>query len=115
VSEFAQPKNEVPLESSIPAAPLESILCTEELHRRPARLPDYEKENAALVALVSALTDSPRAILQTLADTILEITLGGTRTGGRFSCAKRGPANVGTTDSASSAWGNVAKLSRKIS
>ena len=64
------------LEASIPAAaaPLESILCTEELHRRPSRPPDYEKENRALVNLVSALADSPGTILQTLADTILDIT-----------------------------------------
>jgi PAS domain S-box-containing protein len=51
---------------------LESILCTEELHRRPSRPPEYEKENRALVALAHALADSPRTILQTLADTILE-------------------------------------------
>jgi hypothetical protein len=64
------------LDASIPAAaaPLESILCTEELHRRPSRPPDYEKENRALVNLVSALADSPGTILQTLADTILDIT-----------------------------------------
>ena len=55
------------------AAPLESILCTEELHRRPSRPPDYEKENRALVKLVSALADSPTTIFQTLADTILDI------------------------------------------
>lgn len=65
---------EVQLESSIPAAPLESILCTEELQRRPSRPPDYEKENRALVNLVSALADSPNSILQILADTILDIT-----------------------------------------
>ncbi len=52
---------------------LESILCTEELHRRPSRPPDHEKENRALVALAQALADSPRIILQTLADTILEV------------------------------------------
>jgi PAS domain S-box-containing protein len=65
-----------PLESSIPvgAAPLESILCTEDLHRRPSRAPDYEKENRALVKLVSVLADSPSTILQTLAETILDIT-----------------------------------------
>src|SRR5438046_9175768 len=65
-----------PFEHSVPeaAASLESILCTEELERRPSRLPDYEKENRALVALVSALADSPGTILQTLAETILEIT-----------------------------------------
>src|SRR5215467_10177630 len=53
---------------------LGSILCTAELRCRPSRPPDYEKENSALVALVSALADSPRTILQTLTETILEIT-----------------------------------------
>jgi len=53
--------------------PLESILCTEELNQRPSRLPDYEAENRALVLLVRALANSPRIILQTLADTILEV------------------------------------------
>jgi hypothetical protein len=42
------------------AVPLESILRTEELHRRPWRPPDYEKENRALVALAIALADSPK-------------------------------------------------------
>ena len=55
------------------AAPLESILRTEDLRRRPARPPDYEKENTALVALAGALADSPRTILQTLADKVLAI------------------------------------------
>jgi PAS domain S-box-containing protein len=53
--------------------PLESVLCTEELDRRPSRPPDYETENRALAALVQALADSPRTILQTLADKILEV------------------------------------------
>jgi hypothetical protein len=63
------------VDTSIPygEVSLESILCTEELHRRPSRPPDYEKENRALVALAKALADSPRTILQTLADTILEV------------------------------------------
>jgi PAS domain S-box-containing protein len=56
------------------AAPLESIICTEELYRRPSRPPDHERENRALVKLVSALADSPATIFQTLAETILEIT-----------------------------------------
>ena len=55
------------------AAPLESILCTDELHRRPSRAPDYEKENRALVVLARALAESPRTILQVLADTILSV------------------------------------------
>ena len=68
-------RNEFPLGASIPtgAAPLEAILCTEELRSRPSRPPDYEEENRALVALASALADSPRTILQTLADTVLAI------------------------------------------
>ena len=60
--------------SSIPVAPLESILCTEELHRRQSRPPDYATENRALVKLVSALADSPSSTLQTLAETILDVT-----------------------------------------
>ena len=65
-------QNDVLLEAS--AAGLESILRTEKLQRRPSRPPDYEKENRALVALASALADSPHTILQILAETILEIT-----------------------------------------
>jgi GAF domain-containing protein len=52
---------------------LSTILCTEELYRRPARPRDYAKENYALVALAQALADSPGTILQTLADMILVI------------------------------------------
>ena len=76
MAQSASSKNDVPLESSIPEgrASLQSVLCTEELKRRPSRPPDYEKENAALVALVGALATSPCTILQTLAETILEIT-----------------------------------------
>ncbi len=56
---------------------VESILCTEELNRRPARRPDYETENRALVAMAQALADSPRTVLQTLADTLLEVCQAG--------------------------------------
>src|SRR6516165_9315886 len=54
-------------------APLDSILRTEELRRRPQRPAEYEKETSALAALVTALADSPGSILQTLADKVLEI------------------------------------------
>jgi PAS domain S-box-containing protein len=74
MAESAGMTSDVLLESSLPTAPLESILCTEELQRRPSRPPDYEKENRALVKLVSALADSPATIFQTLAETILDIT-----------------------------------------
>jgi PAS domain S-box-containing protein len=74
VTESTNLQNDVPLETSIPGAvSLESILCTEELPNRPGRPPDHEKENSALVALTSALADSPRTILQTLADKVLEV------------------------------------------
>ena len=53
--------------------PLEAILCTEELTRRPRRPPDYETENGALVSLAQALAESPRSILQILADKMLEV------------------------------------------
>ena len=65
----------VPFESSnqIAAAPLESIVCTQELRNRPSRSPEYEKENRALAALARALADSPHTILQTLADKVFEV------------------------------------------
>jgi len=53
--------------------PLESVLCTEQLAQRPSREPDYEKDSRALVALCQALADTPRTILQRLADTILDV------------------------------------------
>ncbi len=65
---------DVPVENHCPGASLESILCTEELCRRPSRPPDYERENCALVKLVSALADSPSTIFQTLVETILDVT-----------------------------------------
>lgn len=70
---------QAPVESSFPggAAPLTSILLTDELRRRPLRAPEYERENSALVSLVSALADSPRTILQTLADKVLEVLQAG--------------------------------------
>ena len=76
MSESAEPQNDFSPEASMPegAAPFESIVCTEELHRRPWRPPDFEKENRALVALVTALSDSASTIFQTLAETILDVT-----------------------------------------
>jgi transcriptional regulator with GAF, ATPase, and Fis domain len=56
------------------AVPVSSIPCAEDLQRRPSRPPDYEKENRALVQLVSALADSPTTIFQTLVETIQDIT-----------------------------------------
>jgi PAS domain S-box-containing protein len=75
VTELAKFQKSVPRDPLLPkgAAPLESIVCTEQLRDRPSRPPDHERENAALVALSSALADSPRTILQTLADKVLDV------------------------------------------
>jgi signal transduction histidine kinase len=59
--------------SSRGRVPLETIVRTEELSRRPSRAPDYAGENKALLALSTALADSPLTILQTLADRVLEV------------------------------------------
>ena len=76
VLESPEPENDFSLEASMPegTAPLESIVCTEELRSRPLRPPDFEKENRALVALAIALSDSASTIFQTLAETILDVT-----------------------------------------
>jgi PAS domain S-box-containing protein len=68
---IAEARGEVKLDRGL--VPLEQILCTEELWRRPRRPPDYETENRALGKLVDALAHAPRTILQTLADTLLEV------------------------------------------
>jgi signal transduction histidine kinase len=75
VTESAKSQNDDPLGTPIPTgeASLGPILYTGELHRRPSRPPDHEEENHALVALMGALAGSPSTILQTLAETILEI------------------------------------------
>lgn len=56
-----------------PSVPLDAILRTDELKRRPSRAPDFDTEVRALTALVSSLADSPSSILQTLAETTLEV------------------------------------------
>jgi PAS domain S-box-containing protein len=55
------------------AIPLESVLCTDELNRRPSRPPDYQAESRALGELTEALADSPRTILQKLVEVALKI------------------------------------------
>lgn len=55
-------------------APLESILRTSELVRRPWRRPDHQAENEVFVALSQALAEQPREILQTLAEKMLEVS-----------------------------------------
>lgn len=77
--ESADSRTEVPLATVMPGAQssLDSILRTEELLKRPHRPPDRVGETAALTALVRALADSPGTILQTLADTVLEVLQAG--------------------------------------
>ena len=52
--------------------PLEAVLITDELRRRPSRNPDYEGDARAEEALAQALSDSPKKILGALADIVLE-------------------------------------------
>ena len=61
------------IDGSMGPVSLDSILFTHELDRRPSRPPDHEKQSRALVALMQALADSPQTVLQTLADTILDV------------------------------------------
>ena len=58
------------------SVPLEAVLCTEELERRPSRPPDYHAENQALRTLVQELTNSPENVLQKLVDVALELCRG---------------------------------------
>lgn len=58
---------------SIPGAPLEAILRTDELNARPTRPPNRELERAALTTLARGLSSSPDGVLQSLADTILKV------------------------------------------
>ena len=53
--------------------PLASIICTHELDRRPARQPDPDALNVALVLLAQTLANSPEQILQQLGETALEL------------------------------------------
>ncbi|MGP1680335.1 MAG: PAS domain S-box protein [Burkholderiales bacterium] len=50
---------------------LQSMLSTAELSRRPARPPDHETENRALIDLARELATSPDTILKKLAETAL--------------------------------------------
>jgi PAS domain S-box-containing protein len=50
---------------------LQSMRSTAELSRRPARAPDHEAENRALIALARDLAISPEGILQKLVDAAL--------------------------------------------
>src|ERR1700680_3337818 len=55
--------------------PLESVICTQELHRRQARHPDHAAVTAALIALAQTMANSPEHILQELVATALKLCL----------------------------------------
>jgi len=59
--------------SAISSIPLESVICTRELSRRPARQPDPEAVTSALIRLGQTMADSPERVLQQLVDTALEL------------------------------------------
>ena len=53
--------------------PLEDVITTAELDRRPARAPDFESESRALVGLMRALREADANVLQQLAETALDL------------------------------------------
>src|ERR1700680_2007017 len=55
--------------------PLESVICTQELHRRQARPPDDAAVTAALIALAQTMANSPERILQELVAAALKLCL----------------------------------------
>ena len=57
----------------VDAAPLASVLCTEELHRRPPRLPDFEQQSRSLLTLSQVLAESPDSVFASLAAEILTL------------------------------------------
>ena len=52
---------------------LEQVIINSALQYRPARTPDHEAENKALIALARTLADSPDKILQRLVETALQL------------------------------------------
>jgi len=55
------------------AVPLDEVLITPELSRRPGREPDYRAENQALTQLAQAMVQSPQALLNRLVRMALEL------------------------------------------
>jgi signal transduction histidine kinase len=65
---FAQSMSDSPV-------PLESVLCTEELNRRPTRQPNHEAVTGALVTLAQTMARSPERVLQQLVETALDLCI----------------------------------------
>jgi PAS domain S-box-containing protein len=64
-------------EADRPEVSLDDVLSGDGLGRRPSRSPDLRAENRALAALAETLAESPRSILEKLADTALEMCRAG--------------------------------------
>ena len=62
---------ELPQLSGVHGDSLESVVFNEDLYTRPRRVADHESEIRTLSALVQALADSPKTILQALVDQLL--------------------------------------------
>ena len=54
--------------------PLESVISTFELRKRPSRSPDYQAESRALSALAQEIANSPQNVLQKLVEVALELS-----------------------------------------
>jgi hypothetical protein len=57
-----------------PRVPLESVISTHELNKRPSRSPDYQAESRALSALGHEMANAPQNVLQKLVDVALELS-----------------------------------------
>ena len=86
-------------EAALVSVPLQAVLSTESLHRRNGRAPDHATENRALGALAQGLADTPRSVLQTLADTLLDV----------FKCGSAGVSLL-SKDEKSFFWPAIAGL-----
>jgi PAS domain S-box-containing protein len=64
---------ELPLRHE-PHVPLESVISTHELNKRPSRSPDYQAESRALSELAQEMANSPQKVLQKLVDVTLELS-----------------------------------------
>lgn len=53
--------------------PLEAVIITAELERRPSRAPDYEAENRCLASLMAEMVNAPSKVLQKLVETALNL------------------------------------------
>jgi signal transduction histidine kinase len=63
-----------PLSNHTPATvPLPDIFITDELTRRPRRVPDYQAENRCLVELARTLAQTPESLLQRVTEVAMEL------------------------------------------